>query len=320
MSKVDNMLAILWMLNSGRKITAKQLSEKLEINIRTVYRYIDALCASGVPIISDTGHHGGYTLLNQFIKSPLLLDVEEKTTLLHAAVFAKEAGYFLEESLNSATSKLMMHSNPEQESMLKQHFEGVEVIGSLGTPTIEPILKILEQSVLNESSVEMDYQTSHEEQFKHRIVDPYGMIYWNQNWYVIAFCHFRNEIRSFRVDRINHVNQTELTFNRPALFSASTFFKNSLLPEAENPQAFIPLVLTGKSSTLDGLCRHWYMRHHLQERTPERAMFLIDEEKMHKYVPSLLLPYGRSVQVLEPNRLKHTLVEVLHDLIDYYQV
>ncbi|MGN7414027.1 helix-turn-helix transcriptional regulator [Paenibacillus sp. SAF-068] len=320
MSKLDNMLAILWMLNSGRKITAQELSEKLEINIRTVYRYIDALCASGVPIISDTGHHGGYTLLNQFIKSPLLLDVEEKTTLLHAAVFAKEAGYFLEESLNSATSKLRMHSNPEQENMIKQHFEGVEVIGSPGEPTIEPILRTLEQGILNESSVEMDYQTNHEAQSKRRTVDPYGMIYWNRNWYVIAFCQFRNEIRSFRVDRINHVNQTELTFKRPALFSASTFFRNSLLPEADDSQTFIPLLLTGKSSTLDGLCRHWYMRQHLQERTPERAVFLIDKEKMHKYVPSLLLPYGRSVQVLEPTSLKHKLVEALYDLIDHYQV
>jgi predicted DNA-binding transcriptional regulator YafY len=71
MSKNDNMLAILWMLNSGTKVTAKQISEKLEINIRTVYRYIDSLCASGVPIISDTGHNGGYSLLSNFINAPL---------------------------------------------------------------------------------------------------------------------------------------------------------------------------------------------------------------------------------------------------------
>ncbi|MDF2652667.1 MAG: DeoR family transcriptional regulator [Paenibacillus sp.] len=59
MPKNDNMLTILWMLNSGEKWTAKEISEKLEIHIRTVYRYMDALCASGVPIISDTGHNGG---------------------------------------------------------------------------------------------------------------------------------------------------------------------------------------------------------------------------------------------------------------------
>ena len=53
MPKIDNMLAILWMLRSGEKITAKQISEKLEINIRTVYRYIDTISTSGVPIISE---------------------------------------------------------------------------------------------------------------------------------------------------------------------------------------------------------------------------------------------------------------------------
>lgn len=53
MPKIDNMLAILWMLRSGEKITAKQILEKLEMNIRTVYRYIDTISTSGVPIISE---------------------------------------------------------------------------------------------------------------------------------------------------------------------------------------------------------------------------------------------------------------------------
>lgn len=78
MPKIDNMLAILWMLSSGEKITAKQMSEKLEMNIRTVYRYIDTLSTSGVPIISDTGHNGGYTLLDNFIEAPLFLILRSK--------------------------------------------------------------------------------------------------------------------------------------------------------------------------------------------------------------------------------------------------
>lgn len=78
MPKNDNMLAILWMLNSGTKITAKQISERLEINIRSVYRYMDALCVSGVPIISEPGHNGGYSLLNNFIRAPLFLILKRK--------------------------------------------------------------------------------------------------------------------------------------------------------------------------------------------------------------------------------------------------
>ncbi len=59
MSKSTNMLSILWLLRSGRRMTAQQLANELEIHIRTVYRCIDSLCVSGVPIIADSGPNGG---------------------------------------------------------------------------------------------------------------------------------------------------------------------------------------------------------------------------------------------------------------------
>lgn len=320
MSKIDNMMAILWMLNSGRKITAKQISEKLEIHIRTVYRYIDALSASGVPIIADAGHNGGYTLLTKFIESPLLFDVDEQTALLHAAEFAKEAGYFSGEALNSATSKLKMYSNQEQERKVQQQLEGLEVISPIGTPPLEPILKKLEQCIVNESSVEIEYLTSGEQQTKLRIIDPYGLIYWNNHWYVVAFCHLRNEIRNFRVGRMLRIIQTEITFNRPTLFSASEFFMKNLLPDVKEKEGLIPLVISGKTSALDDLCQHWFLGHYVEERTSNKLIFLVQEEAIHTYVPYLLLPYGKSIQVIEPISLKQKLIEVLYELIDYYQV
>lgn len=163
MPKNDNMLAILWMLNSGGKITAKQISEKLEINIRTVYRYIDALCASRVPIISDSGHHGGYSLLGNFIRAPLLFDLDEKKALLHAATFAKEAGYPMSEALDNAAAKLKMYSNQEQENTLSRHLAGFEVINRVGPPSVQPVLAELEQAVAGEFVVEIDYRTGREE-------------------------------------------------------------------------------------------------------------------------------------------------------------
>lgn len=61
--KADNMLSILWLLRTRGRVTAKQLAESLEIHVRSVYRYIDALCASGVPIVAEAGPNGGYSLL-----------------------------------------------------------------------------------------------------------------------------------------------------------------------------------------------------------------------------------------------------------------
>lgn len=320
MSKNDNMLAILWMLNSGTKMTAKQISEKLEINIRTVYRYIDALCASGVPVISDTGHNGGYSLLNNFVKAPLLFDLEEQKALLHAAVFAKEAGYPFNEALTSAASKLKMYSNQEQKSILNRHLAGFDVINRADKPSLQPVLAVLEESVANEYSVEIDYRSGRQEQPKSRVIDPYGIVYWNNKWYTVAFCHLRNEIRSFRADRILQIRQTQIKFQRPEAFAAREFFMKNLLPDMAGKTGLITLIIEGRAEALDDLCLHWFLGHYLKERTSNQAVFWLEENIIYSYVPYFLLSYGKSIHVTEPRSFRNKMAAVTSELMEYYQI
>lgn len=320
MPKNDNMLAILWMLNSGGIITAKQMSEKLEINIRTVYRYIDALCASGVPILSDSGHNGGYSLLNHFIKAPLLFDLEEKKALLHGATFAKEAGYPMSEALDNAVAKLRMYSNQEQENTLSRHLAGFEVINRVGLPSVQPVLAELEQAVAGEFAVEIDYRTGREEHPKTRVIDPYGMVYWNNKWYTVGYCHLKNEIRSFRADRILAIRRTQVNFKRAEDFSAREFFMQNLLPDPGGTEGVISVIIEGRAEALDDLCLNWYLGHHLKERTSGQAVFVLEEEYLLRYIPHLLLAYGKSIQVIEPQSLKAKLATVAADLMEYYQL
>jgi predicted DNA-binding transcriptional regulator YafY len=320
MPKIDNILAILWMLSSGEKITAKQISEKLEMNIRTVYRYIDTLTTSGVPIISEPGHYGGYTLLKKFIEAPLFFDFEEQTSLFQAAVFAEEAGYYGGEALNRAILKLNNYSNQEQESKINQHLSSLEVISRTNSLSMESSLKELEKGVTEGYSVIFLYHKSNEEQSRYRLVDPYRIIYWNNKWYVIGFCHHREEIRSFRVDRLKRLMLTESKFKRPENFSARDFFMKNLLPTIDEKEEAISLVISGNSSALDNICQHWFLGHYLQKRTSNQAVFLLEKDMIHTYVPHLLLQYGKSIQVTEPISLKNRLIEVLSDLIKFHQV
>lgn len=320
MAKNDNMLAILWMLNSGSKITAKQIAEKLEINIRTVYRYIDSLCASGVPIVSDAGQNGGYSLLSNFIHAPLFFNIEEQKALLHAAVFANEAGYPFSESLNNATQKLKMYSNREQESILNRHLAGFEVLSRDIAPSVKLALEEMERAVANEYSVEIEYRTSHDEQPRPRVVDPYGMLYWNNKWYTVGFCHLRNEIRSFRAERISRIHRTQMMFKRPEAFSARKFFIQNLLPDSESKDGLASVIICGRSEALDDLCIHWFLGHHLKERTSNQAVFLLDERALHAYVPHFLLSYGKAIQVVEPQSLKKKLVSIASELMEYFQL
>jgi len=235
-------------------------------------------------------------------------------------VFAEEDGYYGGEALNRAISKLSKYSNQEQETKINQHLTSLEVISRLSSLSMEPFLKELEQAVADGYSVKILYHKSGEKQLNYRLVDPYRIIYWNNKWYVIGFCHLRNDIRSFRVDRIESLMLTENKFNRPENFSARDFFIKSLLPTIEDQDGLISLVINGDKNVLADICQHWFLGHYLQERTSNQAVFLLEKDMIHTYVPYLLLPYNKSIKVIEPISLKKRMIEVLSELIEFHQV
>ncbi|MBE1446980.1 helix-turn-helix transcriptional regulator [Paenibacillus sp. OAS669] len=319
MSKADNMLAILWLLKDRKRVTAKQLADELEIHVRTVYRYIDALCASGVPIIADSGHNGGYSLLSQFNEAPLFFDMTEQKALIHAAVFAQEAGYPYGEALQRAVGKLKMYTNEEQLNEINRHLVGFDVIHAPADDSHEALLQELEVSVARGCTVEMSYLKGTAQLPLQRRIDPYGLVYWKGKWYIVGFCHLRRDVRSFRVDRIQEVSPTSDRFERPQAFSAKDFFLGTLLPDKDNEEKRISIRIAGRESAINDLCAHWYLGHVLEERSATEAHFRLEERAVATYFPHLLLSYGRSIQVKEPAILRDKLVELASQLADYYR-
>lgn len=299
-------------------MTAKQLTEILEINIRTVYRYIDSLCASGVPIISDAGHNGGYSLLQQFNEAPLFFDISEQKALVHAAAFAQEAGYPFGADLKRAISKLKRYTNEEQREAIDRHSIGFEVIQPPADPSLESILQEIELSVANGQTLSITYQKGYQQTCETRQIDPYGLVYWKGKWYVVAYCHLRRSIRSFRVDRIHEMQLTETCFQRPPDFSARQFFLARLLPEIDQQGKAVVLTIQGKPHALADLCGHWYFGHALVERSEEQATFQVDEQMVHSALPHYLLTYGKSIRVIEPAFVKELLANRAADLLRYY--
>jgi hypothetical protein len=94
----------------------------------------------------------------------------------------------------------------------------------------------------------------------------------------------------------------------------------NLLPTIEDKEGIISLVINGNTSALDDICQHWFLGHYLQERTSNQAVFLLEKDMIHTYVPYLLLPYNKSIKVIEPISLKKRLIEVLSELIKFHQV
>src|SRR5437868_13021275 len=80
MNRIDRLTAIILLLQGGRR-TAGEIARRLEVSKRTVFRDIEALCEIGVPIVTESGTHGGYTLMPDYSVAPLQLTMREALLL-----------------------------------------------------------------------------------------------------------------------------------------------------------------------------------------------------------------------------------------------
>lgn len=83
--RADRLLKILYRLLSGERMTARRLAQEMEVSERTIYRDVEALCHAGVPVVTETGRHGGLRLMEGYALDRALLTPGEREGLLLAA-------------------------------------------------------------------------------------------------------------------------------------------------------------------------------------------------------------------------------------------
>src|SRR5699024_2248427 len=120
-----------------------------------------------------------------------------------------------EEDLNHALKKLKQRLNDEQQTYLHHHTSGFEVMFSENEDTPTSHLQQLEQAVAACKSIIILYDKRKGEGPKERQVDPYGLVYRENLWYMVGHCHTRQDLRTFRVDRIQRLTMTDQEFVRP---------------------------------------------------------------------------------------------------------
>jgi predicted DNA-binding transcriptional regulator YafY len=318
MAKADNLLAVLWLLRSRRRVTAPQIAEELEISLRTAYRYIDALSASGVPVIADTGPEGGYSLPEQFRSVPLFFAHDELVALFQAGLFARQAGYPYTRAMEAALDKVRRNLSPSQVADLERHVSGLTVAASQRGGPVEPWLSQLEEAVADGATVEMSYWKPVSEAPEVRTLDPYGLVYWAGLWYVSGFCHLRQAVRDFRVDRIQGLRRTGATFQRPADFRHEGSDKGEAIRERLRQGPVTTVRVAGQPWVIATLCEHWYLRHCLQERAGREASFGLDPVGLREAI-GYLASFGDSLRILEPGDLRREVAGRLRTWLAHYE-
>ena len=201
MRRADRLFLLIQQLHHERVVTARDLAESLAVSERTIYRDVQDLSLSGVPIAGEAGV--GYRLMKGFHLPPLMFTDEELAALLLGARMVqvwtdKELARAASHAMRKIESVIPEQRKPElaREEMLVPDFGASEEVAEY--------LARLRNAAKQQQKVGYDY-TRQDGQHSSRIVHPLGLFYWGKVWTVVAWCELRDAFRHFRLDRIQNM-------------------------------------------------------------------------------------------------------------------
>jgi len=322
MNRTDRLLAIILLLRTRRKLSAPQLAEIFEVSIRTIYRDIDALCQARVPIATETGPEGGYRLLETYSLPPVMFTPDEAVALfLGGSFMAHRQGTPFQEAIKTALFKIEDILPLELEESVHSTVQSIllEVADRGDYGGTREAFEGINQAILQRKCVQMTYRSAWRDETTERVVAPYGLIYDNGVWYLIGFCHLRNEQRMFHLHHIEEIALTECNFEIPETFDLKRLgdkgWAQSLAASMKQENPRIRIKVTEEVS--DALKKDWLLRYAEREETPDGKVILT----FHEDVPSQLYfmyRFGTDCEVLEPEELRDRIVEHARQTLALY--
>ena len=208
MRRADRLFRLVQILRGGRLWTADRLAEAMEVSVRTIYRDIADLQASGVPVDGEAGV--GYIMREGFDLPPLMFTNEEIIALvLGARLVHAWGGETMQAGAQSALQKI--------EQLLPQSQAAREALQRLEAPAYSlsaeerALIDKLDGAASKRQRVELLYRGPEGDETNRR-VRPLGLWFWGAKWTLVAWCELRNDFRMFRLDRIRHCETDGTTF------------------------------------------------------------------------------------------------------------
>jgi predicted DNA-binding transcriptional regulator YafY len=221
MRRADRLFQIVQMLRRRKVVTAQRMADELQVSERTIYRDIQDLVLSGVPIDGEAGV--GYLLRSEYDLPPLMFNADELQALVLGARMVKGwADPALHRAAGSALDKiehvLPDHLKPtmETQALLVPDFHISPVIAENMAP--------LREAIEAEQKVVIDY-TKPDETQSHRTVRPLTLVFWGSKWTLGAWCELREDFRTFRIDRMKAIDVTDESFEQEPGKSLTDFLR-----------------------------------------------------------------------------------------------
>jgi predicted DNA-binding transcriptional regulator YafY len=315
--RASRLVTVLLLLQTRGRMTAAELAAELEVSERTVYRDVDALSASGVPIYAERGPHGGILLVEGYRTRLTGMTASEAEALFLSGAAGPAAELGLGTVVAAAQLKALAALPTElraRASRLVERFH-LDVTGWYDTRDTVEHLAVITQAVWDSRRLELAYDRG--DRLVERTVEPVGIVLKGGVWYLVA--GIDGQLRTYRVSRVVAAEPTDETFERPASFDLGVYWQESIAAyERETPR--IDLVLRVEPGWAGHLTQALGTEALgdatvLPDEDPEGWSRLRLRAPWPDEVPGRLLALGGHVEVLEPHDLRQTMLDLARDVL-----
>jgi predicted DNA-binding transcriptional regulator YafY len=316
--RADRLLSIMLLLQVHRRITAHELAQRLEVSERTIYRDIEALSASGVPVTAERGTGGGLMLLEAFRTNLTGLNSTEIQALFLGQPTHLLNDLGLHQASEAALIKLLAvlpSINRQNAEYVRQRIH-VDVSGWQQSDEEQlAFLPLLQEAIWQERKLAVTYQRG--EQSVERVLDPLGLVAKGRVWYLIAAID--EGMRTYRVSRIQQARLLDEACIRPPDFNLARYWQESSATFLANIPRY-PVSVRMTQSALPRVTQAGRSIQLEQVSSPDehgwiaaRILFEYKEE-----VCGYLLSFGTEIEILDPPELRAQVIELAREMAAFY--
>lgn len=301
--KLDRLVAIIMLLNNRERITAKELSEKFQVSTKTIQRDIEIIERAGIPIVSFKGNGGGYGIIEEFKVNKSSMTKEE-VALLNKLLKGINESY---ENIGTIALVNKLESIEPYENSCEDRL--VIDFSKWGRgESLNKIINTIDKAILNRNPINFQYVNGNGE-CTIRTVEPYKIIFKSLSWYVYGFCTLKNEMRIFKVNRMKDIQVHEEHFDFKEVFDKNIFKKN----DHEKTEITLRFKDNFKGMIMESF-------EDYQEIQKEKGLITaVIKIPYNGWVEGMILSFGYTVEVIEPEFLRNSIKEKLEKMINLYK-
>lgn len=308
--KIDRLISIIMVLLNNERVSAIKLAEMFEVSTRTIYRDIETISLSGIPITTYNGANGGISIMEEYKVDKNIFTTSDISTILMglSSVSTTLSNKEIIGTLEKVKSLLPKEQSKDIE--LKSNQITIDLTTWMGNKSFQSNIEKVKSALNDNKHLQFEYYGVNRNKDK-RCIEPYKLILKENNWYLQGYCILKEDFRVFKLSRISNLEILEFVFT-PREFKSKPLDGSGWIDKR---------LITIK------LLVDWSLREQMIERCGEDNVQAYGEDKFIVDFPfvaddfgyNILMGFGDKCECLSPENIRIELIKRIKKLLYVYE-